>query len=124
MSLALSAIQNGLSQRQAGSKFSLPKSTIQRHLKNPTLKEARGSNPVLNDEEEKETLSWITGSIGRGAPPGSLDVMEAANLILQRRLGEKAQVLGRGWLQKYKKRHQLLCTTRVPRSVQRQQKNL
>lgn len=107
MSLALSAIQNGSSVRQAASKFSLPNSTVQRHMKNPTLKETRGSNPLLNDEEENEILIWITGSIQRGVPPGSLDVMEAANLIWQRRIGEEAQVLGRGWLQKFKKRHQL-----------------
>ena len=122
MSSALLAIQNGLSLRQASWKFSLPKSTLQRHLKNPTLKEIGGSKPVLTDEEEKEILIWITGSIQRGLPPGSLDVIEAANMVLQRRMKEQAQVLGRGWMQKFKKRHQL--SYRVPEKLKKASANV
>ena len=40
--MILSAVQNGLSVRQAASKFLLPKSTVERHVKNPRVKANRG----------------------------------------------------------------------------------
>ena len=67
-------------------------------------------------------LVWITGSIQRGAPADSLDVMEAANSVLQRRLGERGQLLGRGWLQSFKKRHHL--SYRVPEKLKKASANV
>ena len=88
-------------------KFNIPKSTIHDHIKHQERPTKGGQPTILNKAEEEEIVDWINGSIARGVPPGSLDVIDAGNLVIQRRLGSAAQVLTRGWLEKFNKRHKL-----------------
>lgn len=122
MSQALSAITNGMSYRMASSQFNIPKSTLQNRMKNPEMKLGKGSSTVLSFEEEQDILKWIVGSIQRGVPRSSLDVIGGANKILQDRLGTEAQILGRGWLQKFIQRHNLVF--RVPENLNKASANL
>jgi Tc5 transposase DNA-binding domain len=62
----------------------------------------------LNQEDEKKIVDWINGSIKRGAPRCSLDVIGAANKVLESKLGSQEQPFGRGWLQRFNKRHSLV----------------
>ena len=96
-----------MSQRSAASKHQIPNSTLRKHLKKPEMKVGQGKDPVLTRNEELEVVSWIKGCVERGSPRCSLDVIAGANKLLHRRLGSSAQELGRGWLYKFRKRHNL-----------------
>lgn len=63
----------------------------------------KGRSPILTEDEEREIAAWITGSVERGSPRSSLDVITGANMILRRRMGVEAQDLGRGWLEKFRR---------------------
>ena len=93
-----------------------------RHIKTPGIKNKRGRNTVLCASEETEIVKWMTGSIERGAPPGSLDVLEAANVVLKRRLGTDSSTLGRGWLQRFIARQKI--TYRVPDKLNKASANI
>jgi hypothetical protein len=51
------------------------------------MKFGTGSLPVMLDTEEEAIMFWIVESLKRGAPQSSLDVLDAANKIIQMRLG-------------------------------------
>ena len=85
------------------------------------MKTKKGSNTALTDTEETEILTWLIGSIKRGSPPGSLDVLDSANKILKRRIGVET-TLGRGWLQRFIGRHKL--TYRVPEKLNKASANI
>ena len=95
----------------------IPNSTLVRHLKRPGIKIKAGPNTALHDDEESEIVKWMTHSIEKGAPPGSLEVLQTANEILKRRLGADSPTLGRGWLQRFNKRHQI--SNRDPENLEK-----
>ena len=122
IALALAAVSNGSSVRKAASLYMVSNSTLLRHLKTPEIKTKTGPKTALYDDEESEIVKWMTGSIERGAPPGSLDVLEAANVVLKRRLGDDSPTLGKGWLQRFIKRQRI--SYRVPEKLNKASANI
>jgi helix-turn-helix, Psq domain len=72
-----------LSQRAAAETYGVKKLTVAYHVKNPKAKTGKGYTPMLTEAEEKEIVKWVVGSLQRGVPWCSLDIIEAANKLLQ-----------------------------------------
>jgi Tc5 transposase DNA-binding domain len=111
LSLAVDECRAGkLSLRASAETYGVKKSTIAYHLKNPEAKIGKGLAPKLTEVEEKEIVNWAIGSLQRGVPRCSLDLIEAANKLLKRRPSNR--VVGRGWLRKFILRHKF--SSRIP----------
>ena len=124
ISIAIVAVQNGMSIRNAASKYLVAASTLQYHRKHSESSTKRGRHTALTDEEEQTIVDWIAGCTSRGAPRTSLDILDAANKIIRRRQVADLQKtdLGRGWLEKFSKRQNLAL--RVPDKLSKASANL
>jgi hypothetical protein len=99
------------------------KSSLHSHFKSPEIRtEVTGPKPKLSQEDEMEIVDWVSGSIRRGAPRCSLDVIDAANKVIDSNFGEQEHPVGRGWLQRFNKRHNLVF--RVPEKLNRASANI
>jgi len=108
MELAVEAVKEGMSQRKAAEKFGVKKSAVGDHMKKRWKSFVSGSKPLLTVDEEKQIVDWINGSLARGAPRRSLEVIAAANKILHNRSGSQDRLLGAGWLQRFNQRHNMV----------------
>lgn len=93
--------------------FNIPYTTLLRRFNHPEVKDKPGPNSALTEDEEEAIADWMIGCKERGVPPRTIDVIEAANMILKRRNGDAN--LGRGWLQKFIKRRKF--TYRIPENL-------
>eukprot|EP00096_Caligus_rogercresseyi_P002404 TRINITY_DN14524_c0_g1_i1.p1 TRINITY_DN14524_c0_g1~~TRINITY_DN14524_c0_g1_i1.p1 ORF type:complete len:522 (-),score=119.31 TRINITY_DN14524_c0_g1_i1:8-1573(-) len=110
---AIKAAQEGMSIRQAATKFNVPKTTLFDKLsgKSPEVTKM-GRNTVLTPTEEKFIVDWILKCRRRGLSPSKGDILNSIqNLILKDR-NRKTPFTnnrpGKTWLQLFMSRHPVL----------------
>lgn len=63
-----SAIQNGMSYREAAKKYDVSHCQIYRKIKNPNLKAKRGPPTLLNPHDESSLSEWFIECVRKGYP--------------------------------------------------------
>lgn len=92
--------------REAARKNGVNYNTLYRHNKYPVILK-QGRQPLFTSIENEKLLEYINFCVRRGCPRSPQDVREAAFIILQLRLGEKARKPGEVWLRKFLKDNNL-----------------
>lgn len=100
----------------------VPRTTLRYHFKKPDATTKRGRKIRLHAEDELKIHNWIVECLQLGSPLCSSEVIEGANKLLKKRLGEDCQELGPGWLQTFKKRKHL--SSRIPENLAKASANI
>jgi predicted nucleotidyltransferase len=76
-------VREGSTVRAAASKFFVPKSTVQNHLRIQEISTIKGAPLILNQAKEQKIIDWIVGLIEKGVPCGSIDVLESGRKLIK-----------------------------------------
>lgn len=120
--LAAEAVKRGMSYRKAEEKFQIPKSTIQRKIKN--IQQNRfGRPPVFNETEETQLSQCLGLAAEWGFPFTSFDVKCIVKRFLDRKgIVEprfKNNMPGKNWMKGFMKRQSSDLKTRMAHNIKR-----
>ncbi|XP_030752340.1 uncharacterized protein LOC115879587 [Sitophilus oryzae] len=117
---ALTAINNGTSQRKAALQFKVPRATLQfRASENFHDKTTRGPNPILSLDEETRLKDWICACQKKGFPLRIEDVQHSVKGFLDAYPRENPfidNMPGKGWYRSFLKRNPEV-TLRTPEAI-------
>ena len=104
MGLAVDAVLNGMSIRQASEQFSIPRSTLGDKVSGRTqLRAHSGPKRILDDEQEEVLANFLIGCSSIGYAKSRAEVLTIVNQICQFK-GVNRQVTP-GWWEGFCKRH-------------------
>lgn len=119
---AVEAVQNGMSYRKAEQKFGVPKSSIQRKVKN-VQQNPYGRPAVLNDEQEKQLSECLALAAEWGFPLTQLDVRCVVKRFLDKTgVHEprfKDNLPGKKWIRGFFRRQSDQLKTRMCHNIKR-----
>lgn len=126
LEMAKRAIASGLSYRKAGEKFGIPKTVLNRHIKNPDTKK-QGGQVVLSEVVEKRLVERLITCANWGYPMDTLDLRMIVKSFLDRRgVNEqrfKDNLPGREWVSSFLKRHKKKLSQRMCQNIKRSRAN-
>jgi DDE superfamily endonuclease len=108
--------------REAAALYEVSHSKIFRHFKQVSSSEKSGPKSLLNEEEQKTLQLHINECFKKGCPRRARDVIDAAHLLLKRRLGENCKKPSYTWLRNFLENQNM--TLRKPEKITNSAGNL